>query len=202
MSEDATVTDLSFALAGDTIIDDYALLLWQELATRLPWLAEESACGVLPLAGLARGDGLRFVGRRARLILRLPRHRAAKADFLVGAELDLGGKVTIGKMSEKPLAPARVVHSPCVDMDTVDEGEFLTRCRDALETRGMRCELVCGRGRSFRGEHGTVRGYSLMLYGLNAAQTLDLQVSGLGRNHGLGCGIFIPHKNVAAVGSE
>lgn len=53
MSED--VTDLSFALGGDTIVDDYALLLWQGLLARLPWLAEEASCGVLPLGASTSG---------------------------------------------------------------------------------------------------------------------------------------------------
>lgn len=196
------VTDLSFALVGDTIADDYALLLWQALVARLPWLAEDEACGVLPLAGLSRGEGLRFVSRRARLVLRLPRRRLAEADFLVGAELDLGGKVAVGAATERPLAPAKVVHSHCVDMDCADEGEFLARSRAALEARGLRGELVCGRRRGLRGEHGPRTGYSLMLYGLAGEQTVDLQMRGLGLNHGLGCGLFVPHKNVAAVSGD
>lgn len=200
MSED--VTDLSFALGGDTIVDDYALLLWQGLLARLPWLAEEASCGVLPLAGLSRGDGLRFVSRRARLVLRLPRRRLAEADFLVGAEFDLGGRVQVGASTERPLGPAKVVHSHCVDMDSADEVEFLARSREALESRGLRAELVCGRRRSLRGESGPRSGFSMMLYGLSGEQTVDLQRQGLGLNHGLGCGIFVPHKNVAAVSGD
>jgi len=50
-------------------------------------------------------------------------------------------------------------------------------------------------------EPGGLRGYSLMLDGLSAADSLRLQETGIGRHRRLGCGVFVPHKSAAAVGS-
>jgi hypothetical protein len=46
-----------------------------------------------------------------------------------------------------------------------------------------------------------VRGFSLLLHGLTPAQSLAVQESGLGEGRKLGCGIFVPHKSVVAVGA-
>jgi CRISPR-associated protein Cas6 len=201
-THETEMIDVVFSIRGSTVVEDHALLLWQALRAELPWLEEESDAAVLPLERLGKGDGLRFVGPRARLVLRLPQRRVASADFLSGRRLSLCDDIEVGVRSTRALAPSRVIHSPCVDVGTADEGEFLEICRNWLIDQGMRPEIVCGRGRAFQVEGGTARGFSLMLYGLTGLQTLALQQSGLGDNRRLGCGIFVPHKNVAAVGSE
>jgi hypothetical protein len=39
-----------------------------------------------------------------------------------------------------------------------------------------------------------------MLHGLGAADSLAVQEAGLGAHRALGCGLFVPHKSVVAVG--
>lgn len=202
MMRSETMVDAVYTLRGESVVEDHALLLWQALSQHFPWLAEESEAAVLPLAGLARGIGVRYVGGRTRLVIRLPRRRLASAEFVTGAQLDLGGVLEVGGLKPREITSSRVVHSPCVDLDTRDEVEFQDRCREQLVARGMSAEIVCGRGRQLQGETGSVYGYSVMLHGLNEAQTLALQERGLGGNRHLGCGTFVPHKNVAAVGGE
>lgn len=207
MSEMATtgMIDVVFGIRGTTVVDDYALLLWQAVRAELPWMEEDSEAAILPLERLANGDGLRFVGGRARLVLRLPRRRVASADFLCGRRLELNDAIEVGETqlrSMRALAPTRVIHSPCVDLGTADEGEFLAVCRQLLLDRDMRPEIVSGRGRHLQTASGVTHGFSVMLHGLTGEQTLALQESGLGDNKRLGCGIFVPHKNVAAVGNE
>jgi CRISPR-associated protein Cas6 len=199
---DEEMIDLAFPIKGQAIADDHALLLARALIALLPWWEDEAEAGILPIAGLSRSDGMCYVGGRARLTIRLPQRRVASADFLQGAVLDIGGEIELGRAQIKPLASAKVVHSPCVDLGTPDEGEFQANCLGLLQARGMFPELVCGRVRQIQGPRGTIRGYSLMLYGLKPEQTLSLQYQGLGFNRHLGCGIFVPHKNVAAVISD
>jgi CRISPR-associated protein Cas6 len=196
------MVDVVFPVRGETVAGDHALLLWREIERFLPWLRDEPGAGVLPLTGLSPGDGLHFVGGRARLVIRMPQRRLASAELLTDAQLDLQGVIHLGKPTERKIESARVVHSPFVDMGTTDEGEFQSICQQALVDRGMRPEMVCGRSRSLNSDGGTIRGFSVMLYGLNLAQTLALQELGLGQNHHLGCGIFVPHKNVAAVSGD
>jgi CRISPR-associated protein Cas6 len=201
-SADEVMVDLAFPIKGQVIADDHALLLARALMALLPWWEDEAEAGILPMGGLSRSDGMCYVGGRARLTIRLPQRRVASADLLQGTVLDIGGPIELGRAQIKPLASAKVVHSPCVDLGTADEGEFQAHCLGLLQARGMTPELVCGRIRQLQGSRGSIRGYSLMLYGLKPDQTLALQHQGLGFNRHLGCGIFVPHKNVAAVISE
>ena len=196
------MVDVVFPLAEGTLADDHACALSLAVRRALPWFDEEAEAGILPLSGLARGDGVRFVGRRSRLALRLPLRRSASAGCLAGARLELDDfSLKLGASRIRPLVPSRgVVYAHFVSVDADDEMEFLARCRTALAERGLQPQLITGKARQLQGEHGPVRGFSLMLHGLDAAQSLAVQEAGLGGHRALGCGIFIPHKSVAAVG--
>ena len=196
------MVDVVFSLEDGTLGDDHASALSLAVRRVLPWFDEEPEAGILPLSGLARGTGVRFVGRRSRLVLRLPIHRSGSADSLAGARLDLDGMaLQVGASSVRPLRPARgVVYSHFVTVGADDEIEFLARCESLLAERGLKPQLITGQARELRAAEGLVRGFSLMLHGLGVAESLAMQETGLGRHRALGCGIFIPHKSVAAVG--
>ena len=198
-----TVADVAFSLADGTVGDDHVYALSLAVRKALPWFDDEPEAGILPLSGLARGnDGTSFVGRRSRLVLRLPVRRITSAEFLAGARLDLDGAVlTVGKSAIRPLLPARgVVYSHFVSVGADDEMEFLARCTSLLAERGLKSHLITGKARELRAGDATVRGFSLMLHGLGAADSLAAQEAGLGAHRALGCGLFIPHKSVVAVG--
>ena len=198
----AVMVDVVFSLEEGTLGDDHAAALSLAIRRILPWFDEEAEAGILPLSGLAKGNGVRFVGRRSRLALRLPLHRVASADFLVGARLDLDGTaLMVGTRSVRPLFPARgVVYSHFVSVEADDEIEFLERCKSLLAARGLKPQLITGKARELRTAEGVVRGFSLMLHGLGAADSLAVQEAGLGAHRALGCGLFVPHKSVVAVG--
>lgn len=202
--EDAStdVVDVVFELAAGTLATDHAEALAVALRKALPWLDDEPRAGILPLSGLGRGDGGHFVGRRSRLALRLPRHRSASADFLSGHRLDVAGQpLGIGRSSLRPLLPVtEVVYSHFVSYDTADEIEFLAACRAELAKRALGAEPVTGRARRLQSGAAEVHGFALMLHGLKRAESVAIQEAGLGRHHLLGCGLFVPHKSIAAVG--
>ncbi len=196
------MVDVVFALEDATLGDDHAAALSLAVRRALPWFDDEPEAGILPLSGLARGNGVRFVGRRSRLALRLPTHRGASAACLAGARLDLDGVfLTLGAKSIRPLFPARgVVYSHLVSVGTGDEIEFLAICKSLLAERGLKPQLITGKAYQLRTGQDSVRGFSLMLHGLGAADSLAVQEAGLGAHRALGCGIFVPHKSVVAVG--
>jgi CRISPR-associated protein Cas6 len=198
----ARMVDVVFALEDGTLDDDHADALSLAVRRALPWFDDEPEAGILPISGMARGNGLRFVGRRSRLALRVPTHRGASADSLAGTRLDLHGVVlTVGASSIRQLFPARgVVYSPLVSVGIDDEIEFLARCKSLLAERGLKPQLISGKAGELRTAQGVVRGFSLMLHGLAAAESLAVQETGLGTHRVLGCGLFIPHKSVVAVG--
>jgi len=199
----SVMVDVVFSLEEGTLADDHADALSLAVRRALPWFDEEPEAGILPLSGLAKGNGVSFVGRRSRLVLRLPIHRSASADSLAGARLDLGGAMlTLGASSLRPLLPSRgVVYSHMVSVDLDDEIEFLARCKSLLAGRGLKPQLITGKAGQLRTAQGLVRGFSLMLHGLAAAESLAMQEAGLGAHRALGCGLFVPHKSVVAVGA-
>jgi len=197
-----SMVDVVFELDPGTLAADHAEALSGALRRALPWLADEPRAGILPLSGLGRGDGGHFVGRRSRLTIRVPNHRSASADFLCGSTLDIDGvPLGIGRCSLRPLLPVtEVVYSHFVSFGTADEIEFLVACRAELDRQGLGGTPVTGRARRMSAGAGQVHGFALMLHGLKRAESVAIQESGLGLHRLLGCGIFIPHKSIAAVG--
>lgn len=194
------VFDLVFGLQGRSIALDYVDRLWLELSGKLPWLADADVAGVHPLAGVSAGDTELYLTRRARLTLRLPLAACEGARGLVGATLDLGGKVeVVGAAAIRALQPSKVLHSRFVEVGEVDEQEFLASCVAQMEALGVSGEMVVGRAQRATMGSGELRGFGLMLHGLRAEDSLRLQREGLGRERRRCCGIFVPHKAVAAV---
>jgi CRISPR-associated protein Cas6 len=196
-SADTDVVDLVFGLRGRAIALDYADRLWRELSERMPWLAEDDSVGVHPLAGVSRGSTETYLTRRARLSLRLRRELCDAAGALVGAMLDLGGEVeVVGAPSIRMLQSSAVLYSPFVVIGISDEVQFLTACGEQIAGMGVGGQLIAGRA---RGGEGGRQGYSLMIHGLKPEHSLHVQRMGLGNERQRGCGIFVPHKSLAAV---
>jgi CRISPR-associated protein Cas6 len=194
------IVDLVFALRGRAIALDYADGLWRELGRRLPWLQDDDALGVHPLAGVSRGDTEIYLTRRARLSLRLRRGVCEAAAGLSGARLDLGGEVdVVGAPSLRSLQPTKVLYSSFVTFGETDEVRFLASCREALAGIGVAGDMLVGKARR-GGEVERERcGFSLMVHGLKDDESLRLQEAGIGGGRKRGCGIFIPHKDFASV---
>ena len=195
------IVDVVFALKGQAVAEDYADLLRRALGRALPWLEDDGAAAVHPLAGTSPGQGERYLSKHARLLLRLSADRVEAARALCGRRLDLGGEVEVGGATVRPLAPAQVLHSAFVQVGTDDEVSFLGECRRLLDELGVEGRMVSGKARSMRGSRGTLQGFSLMLHGLDEKDSMRLQRAGLGADRKLGCGVFVPHKSVAAVGT-
>lgn len=198
----AAVVDVVFELDQGTLVHDHAEALSMALCRVLPWLDDEPLAGILPLSGLGRGDGQHFVGRRSRLTIRMPMRRSESAGVLCGQALDVaGGQLGIGRCSLRPLVPVtEVVHSHCVSFDTDDEIDFLAACRKSLAERRLGGEPVTGLARTLRTAGRPIHGFSLMVHGLKRAESVAIQEEGLGLHRLLGCGLFLPHKSIAAVG--
>lgn len=196
----AEAVDLIFALRGRAIMADYAERLHLELRRCLPWLDDDESAGVHPLGGLSDGEGERYLSGRSKLTLRLPRGRVEQAQALVGRQLDLGGVAEVGRASVRELWPAAVLYSSFVSYGTADEAAFMADCRRDVGGLGFRnVRLICGMARR-SGGGAEVLGFSLMVYNLEADESLRLQSAGLGVERQRGCGIFVPHKSIAAVG--
>jgi CRISPR-associated protein Cas6 len=197
----AEMVDLVFPLRGGAIMADYAARLQEELRRCLPWIGEEGGVGVHPLGGLSHVDGGNFLTGRSRLLLRVPRGRIGDVLGLCSQVIDLGGAAEIGRGSARELWSAAVLYSAFVSQSAADEGTFMAACQVQVGDLGFRgARLICGMARRSGSGGDEIRGFSLMVHGLEPEESLRLQDLGLGGQRQRGCGIFVPHKSVKAVG--
>lgn len=197
----ANAVDVAFAVSGDYIARDYADGLYRALAAALPWLDDEPLAGVHPMRGLTPcGDGL-MLGGRARLLLRAPAQRIADCERLQGARIELPAPLTVGRISVRTLLAYPVLHARLVVTGAEDEAGFVADVERALADLALDCETIVGKRGELRTAGQRRVGFSLMLHGLSADDSLRVQAHGLGQHRKLGCGLFVPHKSIAAVGA-
>ena len=200
MDRAADMIDVAFALQGDAMPHEHRYALADALQLALPWLDSDPRAGVHRLKLVRSGDGADLVSPRTRLIVRVPRQRADETCALAGTELRLGAyRLRAGRAQRRELLPHGTLHAWLVATDATDESAFLAQVQGELHALDVRTPPVCGRWLSTEG--GRLRGCSLMLSGLDTAHSMVLLQRGLGPHRRLGCGLFVPHRSAAAVGT-
>lgn len=204
------VLDLRFPLSGGPLPHDYADTLWMAIRSAAAWLEDDPLAGVHPLDGLSPAQGGWYVSGRTRLTLRIDASQvAATKAALEGQALQIGPHpVVLGAASVREIVNSSVLYSKFVAVcpaspegRPVAEDVFLAACQREFDRLGIRPTLVCGKARQACTPAGLLSGFSLMLSALEPAMVQRLQREGLGGERKRGCGIFIPHKSGAAVGT-
>jgi CRISPR-associated protein Cas6 len=204
----ARMVDVSFALDfddGASLPLAHRDLLASEVEAALPWLGDARAgepdAGVHRLNLAAESKQQVLLSRRTRLVLRVPRERAACARALAGATLRPGpARLRVGEARVRELVPWGTLYAHCVSVpEGRSEVDFLHDVQEALHALQAPGRAICGRAQALEG--GRLCGFSLMVDGLSATQALRLMERGMGPHRRLGCGLFVPHKSAAAVGA-
>jgi len=208
------IVDAVFAISCPSLPVDHAYALSQAIQAALPWFAEEPCAGLHTVYGAASASGwmrpegadaLLQLSRRARLALRLPRHRLDDAAALLGRTLEVAGwPLRVDQVAVRPLSRITTLFSRCVILAAAgDEAAFLAAAAGELGALGIKPgTMVCGRVTPVATPARTYRARSLMLAGLTPEQSLALQRQGLGAERKLGCGLFIPHKDIGDLRSR
>ena len=198
---DVTV-DVVFPLDGQTLPRDHAQALQQALCAQLPWLGTETLAGVQPIKLVPGGDEPALLSRRARLLLRVGARRMDELMALAGLDLSVDGhRLRLGAPHKRELQPHATLYAYKVAADSADEVAFMATVTRELDTLAIGGERVCGKRQRMVISGRVLDTFSLMLHALPEEQSLRLQRCGLGPHRLLGCGIFVPHKSAAAVGS-
>lgn len=224
-TEQGDVVDAVFAISCRSLPVDHAYALSQAIEAALPWFAEEPGAGLHTVHGAASGSGwmrpegadaLLQLSHRAKLALRLPRHRLDDAAALVGCTLQVAGwPLRVDSLSVRLLSRITTLFSRCVVLAAAggepsfmaaaagDEAAFLAAAAGELGALGINPgTTLCGRVTPVATPARTYQTRSLMLAGLTPAQSLALQQHGLGAERKLGCGVFIPHKDIGDLRSR
>lgn len=203
------VLDLSFAIQCKQLPLDHAWSLSQAIHAALPWFADEPIAGVHTIHVAESGNGwerpdapnqLLLPSRRTRMSLRIPKHRLADTQQLVGKTLEVDGyKLTVGEAKEKALMNASVIFARYVLSDANEtEPAFLQRM--AAEVRQVADfkvkKMMCGKSYTLRTPDGDLHTRHLMVADLDNDPSVKLQQYGLGGGRKFGCGLFMPHKGI------
>jgi len=205
------VVDLHFKIDCKQIPICHAWELSQALYGVLPWIKDEKEVGIHQIHGATSGNGwerppdgeLIYLSKRTRMHLRVPTLRVDDANELVGKTLDIAGcPVIVGKMASKKIDPFSTIFSRYIVVQAgMTEDDFLNWVAAELKTRNMQArKLLCGIGHEIEANGEKIETRSLMIADLDKSTSVALQEVGLGPHRHLGCGIFIAHKGIKAVG--
>ena len=207
------IIDLCFRIECRELPVDHAWALYQGLRRLLPWIDGDARVAIHSVHGATSGNGwirppevpgsLLQLPRRTRLYLRIPAEREPDALALCGCELRLDDyRMKLGDCHPKALVPSDTVFSRSLTGDYVDDEEAFTRwVADTLLERGIRLrKMLCGLRHVIHRPGDDIAARSVMLSDLEPMESIRLQESGIGSGRKLGCGIFLPHKSIAAVG--
>jgi CRISPR-associated protein Cas6 len=202
------VTDIAYQIRCRTLPVDHAWALSEAVQKVLPWIGSETGAGVHTIHVAESGNGwmrpegaddLLYLSRRTKLQIRVPQQRVADAEQLVGKTLDVAGhELTVEKATLKPLTPFAAVFSRYVESsNTQDENAFLAAMVRELGEMDIRpLKMLCGIEKTLGTPAGPVRTRSLMIADLTLPESLRLLQRGLGPRRALGCGLFLPHKDI------
>lgn len=202
------VVDVVFGIACRALPVEHAYALWSAVGGVLPWLRDEPGAGIHPIHVADSGNGwmrpgrpddLLHPSRRTKLVIRVPKTRIADAERLSGHTLDVAGHaLRVDAASVRRLSPLTTIFSRYVAIERVlDENAFLAEALTQLNGLGVKPKkMLCGIEHSIATPDGPLRTRSLMLAELTPAEALTLQQRGLGPMRHLGCGLFIPHKDI------
>ena len=204
--------DVAFRLSGRWLPVDHASALRAAVVEVLPWLEDEPEAGIHSIHGAASGNGWERPGRgsgemlnlsrRTRLVLRVPGRRLRETAALCGRRLDVGGcELTTGERQPRRLKPAGAVFARyVVDEEGGDEERFLERVVSELRARSVAArKLLCGRSHRIGSDQGMHATRSLLVADLGRDESLMLQCRGIGPGRLLGCGLFVPHKDIEPI---
>ncbi len=209
-----TIVDLVFDINCRCLPVDHAYALSQAISNALPWFVQEPQAGLHLILMAESGSGwirpespdeLMYLSRRTKLTLRLPQRRIAEAQVLSGMTLEVAGySIKVGNAKQKPFSKMPVLMAKYVIANPEqDEETFLKTAVAEIQQKGIVCQKVlCGKTHRFKLPDGELFTRSLMIADLKSQESIVLQEEGLGDGRKMGCGLFIPHKDINPVRSK
>ena len=210
------IVDLVYGISCRCLPVDHSYELSQAIIGELPWITDEQDVGIhaIHVAESANGwirpegpDAILHPSRRTKMTLRIPKHRVKDAEKLIGRELQVGDyPLTIKQFVERPLSPLTTIFSRYIVsglQNTDTEEQFMENIVALMKALNVRPKkMLCGIEHLINTPEGRVSTRSLMVAELDFNETIILQQKGLGSHRKIGCGIFIPHKDIAEISED
>ena len=206
------IVDIVFGISCRALPVDHAYALSSAICSELDWFEDEPDAAVHTIHVSASGNGwyrpdnagqLLHPSRRTKLTLRIPKQRVEDARSLIGKTIDVAGNpLTINNMNQKPLSEITTIFARYIVVEHArSEMEFLSEVMASLQHMGIKPKkMLCGKEASLKLEDGEITTRSLMIADLTFKDSILLQQKGLGSHRWMGCGIFLPHKDINEIG--
>jgi len=201
------VVDVLFSVRAKTLPVDHGYELSQAIAQHLPWLHSEPTAGMHTIHvaasanGWVRPEDVLYPSRRTKFTLRVPKHRIEETMQLNGVELDVQGHLlTLDNATTRLLSDITILFSRYVVSESEDEQQFVDFIVASLQALGIKPKkLLCGMETPLHHKDGELRTRSLLLADLTLEESIKLQTLGIGSHRYMGCGLFIPHKDIKKI---
>ncbi len=205
------IVDVNFKIKCPQLPLDHAHPLSQAIISELPWIQQTPGAGIHLIHGAESGNGwirpsapdeLLFPSRRTLFTIRTPIEYVDQVKSLDGKAIHICdvsvefSRPTIRKLSKLTTIFARYI----LANDIEDEAAFLSEMAGLLAEKNIRPQkMMSGRATHLRFPDKTLAARSLMIDGIDPAESVLLQQQGLGDGRSFGCGLFLPHKGIDAV---
>lgn len=189
--------DLAFALlAQQPIPADHGYVLYGALSRAVPLLHSSNGIGVHPIRGQQIGDRRLSVTSQSRLVLRVDTENISAVLPLAGNQLDVAGaRLRVGVPQIWAIQPSTALRSRLVTTKNCqDQSRFEAELRRQLDLLDVSSEVIVTipKRRTLRIKDKEIVGYEVILEGLSAEESLNVQETGLGGRRHMGCGMFVP----------
>ena len=197
--------ELSFSVVGQSLPADHGYGLYSAIAHLAPQVHEQAGVSILTITGILDRKGKIFLTERSHLRIRLPYECMPMVYHLAGKQLSIGSHlIRLGIPQIFMLRPADRLRARIVTIKNHQEPEsFLEAAKLQLEALGIVGEAIIPLDVDGKPSRKTIKikaysvvGFGLEVSGLSEEDSLKLQVSGLGGKHRMGCGVFVPTKNI------
>ena len=208
------VQEIVFRIRCDALPVDHAWELYDGFTRKLSWIDQEPSLGILSIHVASSGNGwtrplepdaMLELSRRTRMIVRVPKSRIDETLRLSGETFTVGEhelKILEGKA--RTLTTGKTLFARAVICEG-DEQEETFFQRIVTEIRNMDIpvtKMMCGLPSAIRTPQKIYQTRSVLVSDLEPKHSITLQQMGVGTGRHLGCGIFVPHKSLAAVGES
>ena len=198
--------DLLFPIVGESLPTDHAYPMYAALSAAVPQFHEPThRLRFAPVGGIPDRPGRLRITPCSCLRIRMPDTEMSHVLPLAGRRLEIAGTLLrLGVPTVQMLEPAAMLLARLATFKNAhDPDRFLEDVQRCLGERNLTGipSIPCFRSGPRTGEPRrrivrvrgkAIVGYSLLVAGLNAADSLTLQEQGLGGRARMGCGFFLP----------
>ena len=202
--------ELNFPVLGGPLPTDHGFALYGAISRLAPKIHDSTDVSIGPIGGTYIGNGQLQLGPQSRLRIRLPSTAIGDVLPLAGKPLTINDcRVRLGVPQVQALVPATSLYARLVSIKTKDRntepdalldavrrkfGQQAIKAEPAIPLQTLGPHAGKPRRRIVRIHGRKVVGFSLLVEGLSALDSLKLQEAGLGGRLKMGCGFFVPAR--------